>query len=173
VPQYAVALVLPDIVEKELERLRGEFTSRVVFVPVAHITLIYPFESSRREELLSTLELTVRRLAPFRIILHGIKYFELPERVAYLAVGNPAPVVNIHNVITESFAGLIPGTPEPGLTYLPHVTIAANIPPEVFPGMKQSFTREQPHFELTVESLILFVNGERGWEQERVFKLKR
>ena len=95
--QYAVALVLPDEVGGELDRLRGEFGQHMVYIPIPHVTLAHPFESEADiDRIAEKLQQVAARTRPFTLVLDGFDYFDRDSNVAYIAIVNKQLVVDLH-----------------------------------------------------------------------------
>jgi 2'-5' RNA ligase len=171
---YAIVLMLPDEVERELERLRGEFASHVAYVPFAHITVVYPFSTADSSLVADRLVSIAAHTRPFPVVLDGIGYFENPERVAYLMVKKVHAIRALRKDIKVVLAGAVKEGDEGELEFHPHVTIGASIPEDLFPVLKQQLSNYQPHFELEIRTLSLFSNETGGvWTVERIFTLDR
>ena len=103
VAQYAVAIVLPDEVERALDRLRGDFSQHMAYVSIPHITLAYPFESEADiDQITENLNQVAARTKPFTLVLDGFDYFDRDSNVAYIAVVTKQPVVDMHYDISGS-----------------------------------------------------------------------
>ena len=171
---YAIALMLPDEVERELERLRGEFASHVAYVPFAHITVMYPFSTEDRSLVADRLVSIAAHTKPFPIVLDGIWYFENPERVAYLMVKKADAIRALRKDIKVALAGAVKERDEGELEFHPHVTIGASIPEDLFPIVKQRLSNCHPYFEVGIHAFSLFSNETGGvWTVERIFTLDR
>lgn len=164
--QYAVALVLPDEVEKELDRLRGEFARHMANIYIPHITLAYPFESEADiDQLTERLQQVAARTKPFTLVLDGFDYFDRDSNVAYIALVNKQPVVELHYDINRSIGGLIADEyrvrfDREGFT--PHVTIGTMIPDNILPQVKKRLAEERVHYESEITSFSLLSGGEDG-----------
>lgn len=142
---FAVALILPDEIGKELDLLRGEYSKHMVYIPIPHITLMYPFESNVDRTTLNTkLETVAKMTRQFTIVLSGIRYFDKYSNVAYIAIENKEPLIDLRMNIIKCLKGIFKieeqyekiDSPE---TFTPHLTIGEAIPNEIFPIIKKEF----------------------------------
>ncbi|UCB43721.1 MAG: 2'-5' RNA ligase family protein [Dehalococcoidales bacterium] len=174
--QYAVAIVLPDEVERELDRLRGEFARHMANIHIPHITLAYPFESKADSaEIVEKLKQVAVRTKLFTLVLDGFDYFDRDSNVAYIAVVTKQPVIDLHYDINRSIDGLVADEYQGRFEreeFTPHVTIGARIPDDIFPEVKKRLAEEKVHYESDITSFSLFSIGEdRGWGVVSEFKL--
>ena len=176
---YAVALILPDEIGKELDRLRNEFSTNMVYIPIPHLTLVYPFTPAIDvSALVDKLKQVAETTVPFTITLNGIGYFEGKNNVAYVAVNSIEPVINLQRKIIFSLAGLLKDElkDEQGNfnldRFVPHVTIGELIPDEILTEFKRHFSKYITHYETEVTSFSLFVRNEDGrWMTDNRFAL--
>jgi 2'-5' RNA ligase len=176
VTRYAIGLVLPDEVERELDRLRGELSQHMVYVPIPHITLAYPFESEADiDRITEKLHQVAARTKPFTLVLEGFDYFQRDSNVAYIAVVNKQPVADLHYDIDRSIDGLVTDEYQGRFDceeFTPHVTIGARIPDDVFPLVKKRIEENKVHYESEVTSFSLLSGDEDGrWGIMSEFKL--
>ena len=173
---YAVALVLPDEVERELDRLRGEFSQHMVYISIPHITLAYPFEVKVDiSQIAEKLHQVAAGTKSFTLVLDGFDYFERDSNVAYIAVANKQPVIDLHYDINHSIDGLVADEHRGGFSreeFTPHVTIGAGIPDAVFPDVKRMLAEYEVYYESEITSFYLFSDGGDGkWGAMSEFRL--
>ena len=176
---YAIAVILPDEIGKELDRLRNEFSKNMVYIPIPHLTLVYPFTPTIDiTALIDKLKQVAETAAPFILTLNGIGYFEGKNNVAYVAVANIKPVINLHRKIIFSLAGLLKDElkDEQGNfnldRFVHHVTIGELIPDEILAELKRHMSKNITHYETEVTSFSLFVRNEDGrWMTDNRFAL--
>ncbi len=161
---YAVALILPDKIEKELDRLRNGYSKQMVYISIPHLTLAYPFVPTVKVPLLTNkLKQVAERTKPFILILKGIDYFAGRNNVAYIAVGNKRPLVELHRDITFALEGLCKDELKDDQgnfnldRYVPHVTIGEQIPDDLFPKIKQKLAESIIDYKIKMTSFSLFV----------------
>ena len=174
---YTVALTFPSEVEEGLSRLKEQYNQYVNYTIEPHLTLVYPFVPEVDIVIINEkLEAVAKRTKPFTLVLDGIEYFEGTNNVAYAAVENKRPVIDLHTDIIQSLKGL---TKEPYTDgkynlegFTPHVTIGEQIPDEVFAIVKKQFSDYKLHHEIKIVSFSLFSSGEDGiWKSAHVFEL--
>jgi 2'-5' RNA ligase len=166
VTQYAVALVLPDEVERELDHLRGEFSQQMAYISLPHVTLAYPFEAKTDvDNITGKLHHVAAKTKPFTLVLDGFDYFQGENNVAYVAVANRQPVVDLYHEINRSLGGLVADEYEGRLSrgeFIPHVTIGARIPDAVLPLVKRRLGEQEVHYETEITSFPLLSDGDDG-----------
>ena len=174
---YAVALTFPSEVTERLSRLREKYNQYVGYTIEPHLTLVYPFLPKDNISIIKEkLKAVAKRTKPFTLVLNGIKYFEEENNVAYAAVKNKQPVVDLHIDIMSSLKGLITEEYTDGMydfeRFTPHVTIGEQIPDEVFLTVKKVFSDYELHHEIEIVSFVLFSADENGiWKPTCVFEL--
>ena len=173
---YAIALTFPSEVSKGLNGLREKYKEYVGYTIEPHLTLAYPFVPTVDISIIKEkLEAVARKTKTFTLVLNGIEYFEEGNNVAYAAVENKQPVIGLHIDVMSSLEGFITEENTDGMydfeRFIPHVTIGAQIPDEVFPTVKKLFLDYELHYEVTISSFTLFSSGEDAiWKPERVFE---
>jgi len=176
VAQYAVAIVLPDEVERELDRLRGDFSQHMAYVSIPHITLAYPFKSEADiDQIAEKLRQVAVRKGPFTLVLDGFDYFDRDSSVAYIAIANKQPVVDLYYDINRSIDGLVADEYRGRFDreeFTPHVTIGTMIPDDILPQVKKRLGESQVHYESEITSFSLLSGGEDGrWGVLSEFRL--
>jgi 2'-5' RNA ligase len=166
VDHFAVALVLPDEVEKILKRLRGEYARHMKYIDIPHVSLVYPFEPRVDKILVAEkLKEVAGKTKPFRLELNGIRYFEGENNTAYLAVADPKPVVDLHYAIGHSLSDMAKddyGLKFSFVKFIPHVTIGDAIAADILPRVKESLSRTTPHCEFTITDFSLLAEEDAG-----------
>ena len=174
---YAIDLIFPGAIAKELNSLREKYNQYVGYTIEPHLTLAYPFlpevDISLVKEKLNAVS---KRTKPFTLILDGIAYFEGKNNVAYAAIENKQPVVALHIDIMRSLNGLIKEEYTDGQynleRFTPHVTIGDQIPQEVFASVKKRFSDYRLYYEIEMLSFVLSSADEDGvWKPNCLFKL--
>ena len=175
---YAVALLLPDKIENELDRLRGENNKYMRYITYPHVTLEYPFQIRvDQRTIINRLAEVARNTNPFTLTLWGIEYFEGDNNVAYISIANKQPVIELRTDIVSHLVGMIEveehykeiDQPE---KFIPHLTIGEDIPNKIFADFKKRMTDYEIDFEVEVKSFALFFKDEGGiWKPAHVFGL--
>ena len=136
--QYAAALVFPNELSRQIDALRQDYLQYVHYVHYSiqpHITLVYPFTPDADITLIKEkMRQVAQNSNPFTLVLDGFEYFE-GENVAYIAVADKEPVTELHYALNQSIDDLISGEFKgrfDHLTFVPHLTIGAQIPDDVF-----------------------------------------
>ncbi len=173
---YAIALVLSGKTADKLSNLRTDYQQVMDYHIVPHITLVYPFSPVfSLFQINVELENIARRHGQFSVILSSIKFFENGNNVIYAALENIRPVKTLHTDIAKSLESLIQYwniDADYNLEkYIPHVTIGAKIPDNIFPEVKKKYSRYRFHYEETVTQFSLFSEKKGIWERKRVFQL--
>ncbi len=174
---YAVALTFPREVKQEIIELQAKYKKYVTYRIEPHVTLKYPFAT---EVNITSIDERLREVAhrssPFTLVLNGIKYFEGQNNVAYFAVENKEPVMNLHSRIVHSLEDL---DKEESMgvfdleRFTPHATIGEQIPQEVFLCIKQALDRLNLRYEFEVDSYTLFSAREDDiWKSVEVFEFR-
>ncbi len=171
---YAVVLTFPGDIFNKIDALRQNYLHYVNYRIEPHITLAYPFTLEADISLMNgKLKQVASRTGLFTLILDGIEYFEGENNVAYIALAEKQPVVDLHLDINQSINGLVKdefrGRFNRG-NFIPHVTIGEQIPGDIFPEVKQSLLGENIHYECEIASFSLFSSDEDGvWTRAEVF----
>lgn len=173
---YAVVLTFPQQVEKELKDLRDRYNKYVTYSIVPHITLKQPFKSRVELSVVNErLSAVANRTKPFVLILDGVEYFEEVNNVVYVAIKNNKPVADLHADIVRSLEGLVEAEYEVdyGLDrFTPHMTIAEQIPDEVFPVVKKELSSYKANHKVAMDSFSLYNQGEdKIWKLGTIFRL--
>jgi len=173
---YAVALVLSEKTAGKLNNLRTDYQQEMDYLIVPHLTLVYPFSPVfSLFQINEQLEKVARRHEQFSITLSGIKFFENGNNVAYAALENIKPVKKLHTDISKSLESFIQYWNTDAdynfEKYVPHVTIGAKIPDNIFPEIKRKYARYRFHYEEIVMQFSLFSEKKGTWERKRVYKL--
>ena len=164
--RFAVALVLPDKVEQILDSLRGEYARHMKYIDIPHVTLAHPFAlKADRGQIAERLKKVAEKTNPFSLTLNGIAYFEEESNVAYLAIADPKPVINLHCAISRAISNITIddyGSKFSFPNFVPHVTIGVDIPAEILPKMKRSLSKATAHYELRIMDLGLLAEDDAG-----------
>ncbi len=174
--QYAVALVLPDEMEIELDRLRGEFNQHMAYISIPHITLTYPFEAKTDiDRIAEKLHEVAARTKSFTLVLEGFDYFDRDSNVAYVVVVNKQPLIDLYSDINHSIDGLVVDKYHGQFDredFTPHVTIGAGIPDDIFPMVKKRLSEDEVHYETGITYFSLLSDGGDGdWGVMSEFRL--
>lgn len=178
---YAVVLTIPGEAGKEISNLRNKHGKYLSYTIEPHVTLKYPLVPKVDLNIVNEkLEAVARRTKPFTLVLNGIKYFEGVNNVAYIAIENKQPVIDLHIDVFHSIRGLVEGTSEIEYNlerFTPHVTISEHIPDEVFPSVKKQLSEYELRYEVRVVSLDLYSSDQKElhqiWKRVHVFELSR
>ncbi len=173
---YAVVLTFPADINQELDRLRDRYNKYVGYSIVPHLTLKPPFILSADPTVLNErLTAVASRTKSFVLELDGVDYFEEINNVAYVAIGNKRPVIDLHTDIVRSLEGLVEAVYEEGYDlerFTPHITIAECIPEDVFPVIKNELSGYTLNREIRIDSFALFSEEEDAvWKPENIFRL--
>lgn len=164
--RLAVALVLPDEVEQILSSLRGEYARHMKYIDIPHVTLAYPFALKVDRDLVAgKLKQVAEKTRPFRLALNGIRYFEEESNVAYLAIADPKPVIDLHHAISRAISDITIddyGSKFSFSNFVPHVTIGDAIAADIFPKVKRSLSKAMPHYEFRTSDFGLFAEDDGG-----------
>jgi len=176
---YLVVLTIPGEVGKELDTLREEYGKYMNYTIEPHVTLKYPFVPKVDLAVVKKkLEVVARKKKPFVLRLSGIKYFEGGNNVAYVAIDNERPVIDLHIDVVKSLRGLVEEESE--LEYdperfVPHVTLGEHIPDDVFPTVKKQLSNYELRYEVDVVSFDLFATEQNEtwetWKRVYAFEL--
>lgn len=161
--QYFIGIIFPDEVETKLEQMRGEFAASMVYMPPPHITLAQRLEIKTGVELLldRLLEVT-SRWKPFPLVFEKVEYWQGLINGAYVAVRDPHPVLGLHHDVYNCIDDLLAdgfADPYKIVEYVPHLTIGAYIPEDIFPKVKQRIDSMSLYFETEVNSFVLYEDG--------------
>ena len=175
---HAIVLTFPDEVARVLSELR-ELVKHQQYVSYRiepHLTLKQPFMPDVDITVINErLRAVAERTMPFTLVINGIEYFEETNNVAYAAVENKQPVIELHTNIVHTLNGLV--KQEDTETYeverfTPHVTIAESIPEDVFPSISEALSDYELHLECEISAFALYSGTWDGaWEPVSVFKL--
>jgi 2'-5' RNA ligase len=174
---FAIALTFSEKIEKAVNKLRVKYHPNMTDPIVPHLTLVYPFTPVfSLFQINERLNEVARRTSPFSIILHGIKFFENGNNVAYVAIQNRDIVKDLHTDIVTSLDGFIKEWRTDGKfnldMFIPHVTILSRIPEKLFPAVKRRFSRYHWHFQDDVTGFSLFSERNGQWERHFAYELK-
>lgn len=173
---YAVALTFPPEVKEELSKLQKEYTEYISYRIEPHITLKYPFATDVGVVVINDrLHKVANATRSFIVVLNGVKYFEGENNVAYVAIENKGPIIDLHYRIVHSLEDL---DKEESMEifdlqrFTPHATIGEQIPKEVFPRVKDSLSSLHIRYDIEVNSFSLFSAREDDfWKSMGSFEL--
>jgi len=173
---YAIVLTFPAEIEKELNVLRDKHNKYVRYSITAHLTLKQPFKLiTGLATVNERLKAVASQTKPFVLELDGVEYFEGTNNVAYLAIRNERPVIDLHADIVRSLEGLVEAIYKDDYElerFTPHVSIAESIPNEAFPAIKQELSGYTLNRTINIDSFVLFSAGEDAvWKPETIFRL--
>jgi len=173
---YVIALTFPAEIEEELNVLRGKYNRYVRYSITAHLTIKKPFKMiAGLATVNERLEAIASRTRPFALELDGLEYFEGTNNVAYVAIRNKKPVIDLHTDIVRSLARLVEAEYEEDYElekFTPHVTIAEHIPDKVFPAIKQELSNYNQNYKTNIDSFTLFSQEEDAvWKPLTIFRL--
>jgi 2'-5' RNA ligase len=176
---YAVVITLRGKAQKDIDNLREKYNKYVNYTIVPHITLLYPAElKNGLSALYAKLEEVAQQKKPFILELNGVQYFDGENNVAYVAIKERKPVVDLHYNINQAVSGIIMKNASQTYSYehfIPHVTIAEHIPPDIFPSIKAELSKLAIKHRVRIDTFSLFSTQQNKtwetWEQERIFKL--
>ena len=170
---YAVVLTFPDEINGELDILRKNYKQYVNYTIVPHVTLKMPFTLvADITVVIDRLKAIAEKTRSFTLVIAGIQFFDEPGKVAYVAIENKKPVLELHTDIVNSLQGLVKGG---GMEiheldrFVPHITIGASIPDDVFPAVKRLLSDHHLHLECEISAFSLYsgtLDGE--WQPECV-----
>ena len=173
---YAIALILSTQTAEKLNKLRTDYQEANNYSVNPHITLVYPFSPVfSLFQVNEQLDKVARRHKQFNVILNHIAFFENGNNVVYAALHNNRTVKSLHMDIFRSLEGLIQEwniEADYNLEkYVPHVTIGAKIPDNVFPVVKKQYSTYRIYSEDVINRFVLFSEINGNWERKRVFEL--
>lgn len=175
---YAVVLTLPPEIEKELDKLRDSYNKYVGYTIPPHITLKQPFKLKVDLSAVSEkLEAVANGAESFTLTPGGVEYFENSNNVAYVAIRSKKPVMDLHTAIFRSLRGLVEGEYTENEEYnlekfTPHITIAEQIPDEVFHVIKNELADYRLDCNIKIDSFALFYQlGDNIWKPVTTFEL--
>jgi len=186
---YAVVLTIPGKCGREIARLRRRYSKFMDYSIEPHITLAPVFRASSASQLSAPLAEVACQASPFSLKLTVVRYFEGQNNVAYVAMEDPGPIFALNALIARALDGLAATTGMAGLTvggqpllfdrstYIPHVTIAENIPKEELAAIKSELAPLQMEQTVKIRSFCLFTAEADAkpqmWGQLSVYPLGR
>lgn len=174
---YTVALTIKGKAKTGLTALHDRFGASMNYSIEPHVTVRFPFtlktDIGTAE---ARLEEVAQQTRPFWLVLDGVRYWEGPNNVAYMAVRDRLPVFNLHVAITQALQGLIAGDTTYDLAnFAPHLTISEHIPADALPALKKDLAAYEPKYRVRMTSFTLFAAEPNPkweeWKVARVFRL--
>ena len=155
---YAVVLTVAGKAKTGLAELRTRFGAHMKYTIEPHVTIKYPF--TLRADIgiiLNKLNEVAGHAKPFVMVLDGMRYWEGPNNVAYVAVKNRKAVFDLHSAVTLALQGLTAGdTTYDFQNFTPHLTISEHIPNDILPGVKRELSEHEPKYRVKTTSFALF-----------------
>lgn len=170
---YAVVLAIPGKVGKEIGALRKRYAGFMDYSIVPHITLAPLFTTPSESSLIyQKLDKAAQKITPFNVRLNRVRYFEVPNNVAYVAIADTRPIFALNRAIARALKGLVTASVLKGLTiaeqpllfdvktFVPHATIAEHIPEERLVSVKSDLAAVEIDHIIRVRSFSLFLAKE-------------
>jgi hypothetical protein len=163
---YGIALILPEKIGKELDRLRNGYKKDMYFIPIPHITLIHPFNPKISMRLMSDrLSQIAERTKPFTLSVSGIEYSQHVKNKtrwkAHITIINKQPIMDLYRAIDLSIIGPLKDAQGNLIldTYSPELIIGQNIPEDILLKMKQKLLIETLKYEIDIDTFGIFVQN--------------
>lgn len=166
---YAVVLFVPQNLDQLCYQFREKYDPLYNLVP-AHITLVFPFETSRSlDELSLTLKREIEQMSPLSVELEGIGDFYPDSPVIYWKIQNPEPLCDLYYRLYSCLE-----LPIPYKKMIPHVTLAREISNHRVVAVKDaivSYLPKEKFDALSVDLVTPLINNR--WVSVRTFSFKQ
>ncbi|PWB73115.1 hypothetical protein C3F09_05550 [candidate division GN15 bacterium] len=166
---YAVVVLLPDSLDRLIAPLRERYDPDYSIIG-AHITVVFPFESDRPiNELSSAIHRVTEMMHPFQVELSSIGDFYPEIPVIYWGVRKNAVIDELYKTL---YTGLDLALPHK--QFCPHVTVAREISAHRVVLVKEAVIPFLPDETIAVNTIDLISPSASGnWISLRSFNLKR
>jgi 2'-5' RNA ligase len=165
--ELALVIMLPDYLDRVISSVREQFDPDFHIIK-SHITLVFPFISTRLiEDISSPIASVIQRFPPFRVELSSIGDFYPDSPIIYWAVKK-------HPVIDELYKSLYTelDLAIPHRQYCPHVTVAREISNHRLVMAKEKIVIHLPDADFTVQEIDLITPAsDHSWTSVRTFPL--
>jgi 2'-5' RNA ligase len=165
VKEYAVVIFVPERVERFVVPLRERFDPDYDMVG-AHITLAFPWESSRpASDFAGVIAEEVEQLGPLTIKLDSVGDFYPGTPIIYWRVVPNDALTRLHRRLHANL-----DLPLPFKNYIPHVSVGKEISPHRVVLVKDQIAAHLPSesFELSSVDLVSPV-ADQNWVSVRTF----
>ena len=158
---YLVAVVLPDELRRQIERLQAQFQSskwKITLPP--HITFLYYADCKNEESFIDALRAVTGQTPPFSIGLKGIGQFNRRDICIYGAVQKTPEVMRFHEHLHTAAQISV------NQLFTPHITLSNRLTRVQAPAIYAALKRKGPSESFLATGCSLYRRGEsqRGWE---------
>ena len=171
---HVAALILPDEIAGELNKMRGRYRRQMQYLTTAHISL-YPFSvETDPAAVLEALKSTAVGTKPFCLRLTDVRFFGEPGNAAYVAVEDNPALIDLHADVVgcaQKFAAKVGWRTlyEPGI-FTPHATIGEGMAADVLKTVRQKLAGVRLDRQVEIRSFRLFTRCEDGvWRVTHTF----
>ena len=175
---HVAALILPDDIAGELDKMRGRYRRQMQYLTTAHISL-YPFSVEiDPAAVLEALKSTAVGTKPFCLRLTDVRFFGEPGNAAYVAVEDNRDLIDLHTGVVgcaERFAAKVSwgALYETGL-FTPHATIGEGMAPDILKTVRQKLAGVRLDRQVEIHSFGLFTRCEDGvWRVTHTFHFRQ
>lgn len=169
-PEYFVAVTLPDQIGMEVERWRRRF--RAPKTP-PHLTLIAPFQWDLDEQkLIEVLRVTAQCHRPFDILCQGLGHFG--RAVIFIDVNPSQALLSLQSDLARNLQEI--GVKPEERPFHPHITLATRLRGNQYDLCRVQLMDYNPRYSFRCSTITLFILAIEGkikrWQEACVLPLK-
>lgn len=175
---YLVALVPPQEILRDVQKIKEEFKSRfsashALKLP-GHITLQMPFwvTEVKESKLIKNLNEFSKNQSSFYVNLDGFGSF--PPRVIFLRISSFDAIIQLQSRLQTALPTSLFAHPNQRQTKIhPHLTVATrDLQENIFPQAWSEFKNRVYQASFKAQDLILFKHTGKVWHKEAVFQFE-
>ena len=175
---YLLAVIPPSRIIKYVDNFRDKYAGESIDRISPHITIFPPFFHffSTELDLGDSISRVCLGYQPFRVNLTGVDFFEGKNNVAFFKPDDNS-TMQLRNLLTKTIDGMSGKVvnkhddyPIDSKRFVPHMTIAEQIPKTDFEKAKKELGEVKVNEEFDVNSIFLLKKEKKNWNQ--VFEIK-
>lgn|SRR5699024_2340433 len=165
--KYGIVIFPSEEIQDEANKLRKRYDPKYSFI-APHITLKYAFDMDEqlRNQLIKELKNIAAETKPFQIEIEKISSFSPVSNAIYFKIENTDMLTELNE---KMHSGIFP--PEREHAFIPHVTIAQDLPADEYSDIYSSLRMTEVNFTDTIDRFELCREGEDGvWKTVESFR---
>lgn len=164
--KYGIVIFPSTEIQDEANTLRKRYDPKYPYIS-PHITLKYTFDmdDTLREQVVEALKEIAKETKPFAIEINKISSFSPVSNAIYFKIENTDTLIELNE---KMHTGVFP--PERDHAFIPHITIAQDLPADEYSDIYSSLRMREIHFTDTIDRFQLCYQLDNGnWTIDETF----